>query len=85
MNETHHSVAYNVSADKRTTNAQWSVFSSQSQNFKLDQINFAAYGVFLADLCFFINQQLFLQKTKTLYLNPKCLFGIGIWIWAAKK
>ena len=32
-------------------------------------------------------QQLFLQKTKPLYRNPKYLFGIGIWIWiwAAKN
>ena len=27
---------------------------------------------------FFINQPLFLQKTKPLYPNPKYLFGIGI-------
>ena len=26
----------------------------------------------------FINQPLFLQKTKPLYLNPKYLYGIGI-------
>ena len=27
----------------------------------------------------------FLQKTKPLYPNPKYLFGIWIWIWAAKN
>ena len=34
---------------------------------------------------FSINQSLFLQKTKLSYPNPKYLFGIGIWIWAAKN
>ena len=38
---------------------------------------------------FYINQPLFLQKTKPLYPLPKYLFGIGIliwiWIWAAKN
>ena len=30
-------------------------------------------------------QPLFLQKTKPLYPHPKCLFGIGILILAAKN
>ena len=34
---------------------------------------------------FSIIQPVFLQKTKPLYPNPKYLFGIGIWIWAAKN
>ena len=34
---------------------------------------------------FSIIQPLFLQKTKPLYPHPKYLFGIGIWIWAAKN
>ena len=34
---------------------------------------------------FSIIQPLFLQKTKPLYPYPKYLFGIGIWIWAAKN
>ena len=34
---------------------------------------------------FSIDQPLFLQKTKSLYPNPKYLFGIGIGIWAAKN
>ena len=34
---------------------------------------------------FSINPPLFLQKTKPLYPNSKQLFGIGIWIWAAKN
>ena len=48
------------------------------------QINFVAFGVYLADLSalilvlFSINQPLFLQKTQPLYPNPKYLFGIGI-------
>ena len=60
---------------------------------KFGKINFWAFGLFLADLSatilsmFSINQQLFLQKTKPLYPNPKYLFGIGIGIgiliWAA--
>ena len=33
----------------------------------------------------FYNQSLYLQKTKPLYPHPKYLFGIGIWIWAAKN
>ena len=28
---------------------------------------------------------IFLQKTKPLYPHPEYLFGIGIWIWAAKN
>jgi hypothetical protein len=52
------------------------------------QINFGAFGVIPANLSapilvllsplsmFSINQPLFLQKTKTLYPNPKYLFGI---------
>jgi hypothetical protein len=28
---------------------------------------------------------MFLHKTKPLYPNPKNIFGIGIWIWAAKN
>ena len=34
---------------------------------------------------FSINQPSFLQNTKPLYSNPKYLFGIGIWIWAAEN
>ena len=34
---------------------------------------------------FSINQPLFLQKTKSLYPNPKYLFGIWNWIRAAKN
>ena len=34
---------------------------------------------------FSINQSLFLKKTKPLYSYSKYLFGIGIWIWAAKN
>ena len=33
---------------------------------------------------FSINQPLFLQKAKPLHPNPT-IFGIGIWIWAAKN
>ena len=34
---------------------------------------------------FFINQSVFLPKTKPLYPNPKCLLGIGILICTAKN
>ena len=34
---------------------------------------------------FSIIQPIFLQKTTPLYPHPKYLFGIGIWIWAAKN
>ena len=80
----------------RTTDAQWSLFSLKPQTFGLcrqfGQINFGAFGVFLAHIgtmsplsMFSINQPLFLQKTKPLYPNPEYLSGIGIWIWAAKN
>ena len=53
---------------------------------------FEAFGVFsvhFGTVCslsmFSIIQPLFLQKTKPLYPHPKYLFGIGIWIWAAKN
>ena len=78
----------------RTTDAQWNLFSSKSTKSHLGlgrqygQMNFGAFGVFLAVSplsMFSINQPLFLQQTKPLYPNCKYLFGIGIWIWAAKN
>ena len=64
---------------------------------QIGQISLGAFGLFSAELSaqifstlsplimFFINQPLFLQKTKPLLQHPKELFGIGIWIWAAKN
>ena len=85
----------------RTTDAQWSIFTSKSRTFGLGQTNWAdkfwgIWGIFgqtisthfgtVSPLSMFsIIQPLFLQKTKPLYPNPKYLFGIGIWIWAAKN
>ena len=43
------------------------------------------YNESLVNVFFFINQPLFLQKTKPLYPNPKYLFEIGILIWAPKN
>ena len=45
----------------------------------------AHYGTVSPMSMFSINQPLFLQNTKPLYPNPKYLFGIGIWNWAAKN
>ena len=82
----------------RTTDAQWSLFSSKSLTFGLGETVWADkfWGIFgrfisihfgtVSSLSMFsINQPLVLQKTKPLYPNPKYLFGIGIWIWAAKN
>ena len=35
--------------------------------------------------CFPLINHYFYKKTKPLYPNPKYLFGIGVWIWAAKN
>ena len=46
------------------------------------------FGTMSALSMFSIIQPLFQQKTKSLlalYPHPKYLFGIGIWIWAAKN
>ena len=85
----------------RTTDAQWSLFSLKSRTFGFGQTNWAnefwgIWGTFgrtisthfgaVSPLSMFsIIQPLFLQKTKPLYTHPKYLFGIGIWIWAAKN
>ena len=74
-------------------------FLSKSQIFGLGQTNWAdklwgIWGIFCKFISthfgtvsplsmFFINQPLFLQKTKPLHPHPKYLFGI--WIWAAKN
>ena len=73
----------------RTTDAQWSLFSSKSQTFELGQTNWAdkfggIWGIFgwfirthfgtVSPLSMFsINQPLPLQKTKPLYQNPNSL------------
>ena len=87
------------SFSSRTTDAQWSLFSSKSQTFGLGHINFGAFGVFSSDLsasilvlwipcpCFPLMNH-YLYKKLNLYIhytNPKYSFGIGIWIWAAKN
>ena len=85
----------------RTTDTQWSIFTSKSQFFELGQTIWAdkfwaIWGIFgrtisthfgtVSPLSIFpINQQLLQQKTKPLYPNPKYLFGIGIWIKVAKN
>ena len=69
-------------------------FLSKSQTFGLGQTNWAEkfwgiWGIFGRFInthfgtvspfsMFYINQSLFLQKTKSLNPNPKYLFGIGI-------
>ena len=74
----------------------WILFSSKSQAFGLGQTiwgNLGIFGWFISTYfgtvsplsVFSINQPVFLQKTKPLYPNPKYLFAIGIWIWAAKN
>ena len=35
--------------------------------------------------CFPLINHYYYKKSKTLYPNPKYLFGIGIWIWATKN
>ena len=81
----------------RSMDAQWSLFSSKSQTFRLGKTIWAfkfwdIWGYFgwfintyfgtVSPLSMFSNNQpLFLQKNKPLYPNPKYLFGIGIWIW----
>ena len=83
----------------RTTDANWSLFSSKSQTIdlgrKIGQINFGAFGVFGANLsapilvlwvlcpCFPLINHYFYKKIKHLYPDPKYLFGIVI--WAAKN
>ena len=63
---------------------------------QIGQINSEAFGVFSAKPSAPIvwvpcppfplfNLNIFLQKTKPLCPHPKYLFGIGIWIWAAKN
>ena len=55
-------------------------FLSKSQTFGLGQINFGAFGVFLANLSLvqvFVNQPLFLQKKKPENLGRKEL-GIRV-------
>ena len=83
----------------RTMDAQWSLFSLKFLTFGLGQTNSAAkfWGVFQPNYqhpfwyceslvhIFYNIQPLFLQKTKPLYPHSKYLFGIGIWIWAAKN
>ena len=85
----------------QTTDAQWSLFSSKSQTFGLGQTIWVdtfwgIWGIFSRTISthfgtvsplsmFFIIQPLILRKTKPLYPHPKYLFGIGIWIWAAKN
>ena len=64
-------------------------FSSNSQTFGLGQTIWGIWDIFEEFISthfgtvsplsmFFINQLLFLQKTKPLYPNPKYIFGIGI-------
>ena len=79
----------------QTTDVQWSLFSSKSQNFGLGQTIWTdkfwgiwvIFGRFISThfgtVSKRLTQSLFLQKTKPLYPNPKYLFGI--WIWAAKN
>jgi hypothetical protein len=68
---------------------QWSLCSSKSQMFGLGQTNWAdkfwgIWGIFSQSIStnfgavsplsmFSINQQIFLQKTKPLYPNPKSI------------
>ena len=89
-----------ASPKARTMDTQRDFFW-KSQTFGLGQTNWAKkfggiWGIFsriisthfgtVSPLSMFsTNQPLFLQKTKPLYPNPKYLFGIGIWIWAAKN
>ena len=85
----------------RTTDTQWSLFSLKARTFGLGQKNWAdkfwgIWGIFCQNIStrfltvsllsmLSIIQPLFLQKTKALYLHPKYLFVIGIWIWVAKN
>ena len=62
---------------------------------QIGQINSGAFGVFSAKIsapifvqfcpCFPLLNHYFYKKTKPLYPPTKYLFGIGIWIWVAKK
>ena len=85
----------------RTTDAKWSLFSLKFQTDGLGPSNradkfWAIWGILDQTVSIHfgavsplsmvsIIQSLFLQKPKPLYLHRKYLFGIGIWIWAAKN
>ena len=71
-------------------------FPLKSRTFGLAQTNSGAFGIFSAELSATILVQwvpcpcfpllnIMSTKTKPLYPHPKYLFGIGIWIWAAKN
>ena len=80
-----------VKLDESPTDAQWCLFSLKSQTFGLGQTIWADkflgiwvlfwpiistyFGTVSSLSMLSINQPLFLQKTKRLYPNPKCLLG----------
>ena len=66
----------------RTTDAQWSLFSLKSQTFRQTIWTDKFWTIWGYSL---INYFYKYEKTKPLYPNPKYIFGIGIWIWAAKN
>ena len=82
--------------ESRITDTQWNLVSSKSQSFGLGQTNLAdkfwgIWGIFsqtisthfgtVSPLSMF--SIISTKKNKPLY--PRYLFGIGIWIWAAKN
>ena len=87
---------FDLHSETGTTDTQREFFFRKSQTFGLGDTNWAEkfggvcgiFGHFISThfctvspfFMFSINQQLFLQKTKPLYPNPKYLFGIYIWI-----
>ena len=94
---------YNVMMENTDYGLPMKSFSLKSRTFGFGQTNWTdkfwgiwvIFGLFISThfgtvsplYMFSINQPLFLQKTKSLYPNPKYLFEIviWIWIWAAKS
>ena len=83
---------------RTTDDQQSSLFSSKFRTLgrQIGQINSESiWGIFgwttyqhpfrYSESTLSIIQPLFLQNTKPLYPDPKHLFGIGMWIWAAKN
>ena len=83
---------YQLWSETRTMDAKRSLFPTKSKTFRLGQTIWAdkfwsIWGIFEQSISphfgtvsrlsmFFINEQLFLQKSKPLYPHPKYLFGI---------